>query len=67
VANLSEWSCNVKNKDLTPSDPIQEYLVSAIQNIETLIRCAINPTKGVRSAPLAMLGWRRLGRLAPMA
>jgi transposase len=59
---------------------IQEYLVSAIQNIETLIRCAINPTKGVRSAPLAMLGshsitlylaflmrWRRLGRLAPMA
>jgi hypothetical protein len=22
VANLSEWSCNVKNKDLTPSDPL---------------------------------------------
>jgi transposase len=30
---------------------IQEYLVSAIQNIETLVRNAINPTQGVRSAP----------------
>ncbi len=35
---------------------IQEYLVSAIQNIETLIRHAIKPTKGVRTAPFATLG-----------
>jgi transposase len=34
---------------------IQEYLVSAIQNIETLIRYGRTPTKGVRSAPLAAL------------
>jgi len=31
---------------------IQEYLVSAIQNIETLLRYAMKPTKGVRSAPV---------------
>ena len=35
---------------------IQEYLVSAIQNIETLIRHAIKPTKGVRTTPFATLG-----------
>jgi transposase len=31
---------------------IQEYFVSAIQNIETLIRYGMKPTKGVRTAPL---------------
>ncbi len=35
---------------------IQEYLVSAIQNIETLIRHAIKPTKGMRTAPLKTKG-----------
>lgn len=35
---------------------IQEYLVSAIQNIETLIRYGRKPTKGVRTAPLRTLG-----------
>ena len=35
---------------------IQEYLVSAIQNIETLTRHAIKPTKGVRTAPFTTLG-----------
>ena len=35
---------------------IQEYLVSAIQNIETLIRHGRKPTKGVRTAPFATLG-----------
>jgi hypothetical protein len=35
---------------------IQEYLVSAIQNIETLIRYRRRPTKGVRSAPFTSLG-----------
>jgi len=34
---------------------IQEYLVSAVQNIETLIRSATKPTKGVRSAPTEAL------------
>lgn len=34
---------------------IQEYLVSAIQNIETLIRCDRKPTKGVRTAPFTTL------------
>ena len=41
---------------------IQEYLVSAIQNIETLIRYAKKPTKGVATAPFlaqreAMRAW----------
>lgn len=31
---------------------IQEYLVSTIQNIETLLRHGRKPTKGVRSSPL---------------
>ncbi len=35
---------------------IQEYLVSAVQNIETLIRHAIKPTKGIRTAPLETMG-----------
>ena len=35
---------------------IQEYLVSAIQNIETLVRYGRKPTKGVRCAPLTTLG-----------
>ena len=35
---------------------IQEYLVSAIQNIETLIRYGRKPTKGVRTAPFTTLG-----------
>ena len=35
---------------------IQEYLVSAVQNIQTLTRHAINPTKGVRTAPFTTLG-----------
>ena len=35
---------------------IQEYLVSAIQNIETLVRYRRRPTKGVRSAPFTTLG-----------
>ena len=35
---------------------IQEYLVSAIQNIETLLRYGRKPTKGVRSSPFATLG-----------
>jgi transposase len=34
---------------------IQEYFVSAIQNIETLIRYGKKPTKGVRIAPLKTL------------
>jgi hypothetical protein len=34
---------------------IQEYFVSAIQNIETLIRYGKKPTKGVRTAPLETL------------
>ena len=34
---------------------IQEYFVSAIQNIETLIRYGKKPTKGVRTAPLKTL------------
>ena len=34
---------------------IQEYLVSAIQNIETLIRYGKKPTKGVRTTPLTTL------------
>ena len=34
---------------------IQEYLVSAIQNIGTLIRLVGKPTKGVRSAPFTTL------------
>ncbi len=34
---------------------IQEYFVSAIQNIETLIRYGKTPTKGVRTAPLEAL------------
>jgi transposase len=34
---------------------IQEYFVSAIQNIETLIRYGKKPTKGVRAAPLKTL------------
>ena len=32
---------------------IQEYLISTIQNIETLIRYGRKPTKGVRGSPLA--------------
>ena len=35
---------------------IQEYLVSAIQNIETLLRYERKPTKGVRAAPFTTLG-----------
>ena len=35
---------------------IQEYLVSAIQNIEILIRYGRKPTKGVRTAPFTTLG-----------
>jgi len=35
---------------------IQEYLVSAIQNIETLIRHGRKPTKGVRTAPFTTFG-----------
>jgi transposase len=35
---------------------IQEYLVSAVQNIETLIRYGRKPTKGVRTAPFTSLG-----------
>ena len=35
---------------------IQEYLVSAIQNIETLIRHATRPTKGVRAVPFTTSG-----------
>ncbi len=35
---------------------IQEYLVSAIQNIETLIRYGKKPTKGVITAPFTTLG-----------
>jgi transposase len=35
---------------------IQEYLVSAIQNIETLTRYGRKPTKGVRAAPFATPG-----------
>jgi hypothetical protein len=35
---------------------IQEYLVSAIQNIGTLIRLVRKPTKGVRTAPFTTLG-----------
>jgi len=35
---------------------IQEYLVSAIQNIEILIRYGRKPTKGVRTASFATLG-----------
>ena len=34
---------------------IQEYLVSAIQNIETLVRAVLRPTKGVRVTPLTRL------------
>jgi transposase len=35
---------------------IQEYLVSAIQNIETLIRYRRKPTKGVRTTPFTTPG-----------
>jgi hypothetical protein len=35
---------------------IQEYLVSAIQNIETLIRYRMKPTKGIMAAPFGALG-----------
>jgi hypothetical protein len=35
---------------------IQEYLVSAIQNIKTLIRYGRKPTKGARNAPLTARG-----------
>jgi hypothetical protein len=35
---------------------IQEYLVSAIQNIETLIRYRMKPTKGIMAAPFRALG-----------
>ena len=35
---------------------IQEYLVSAVQNIETLLRQRRRPTKGVRTAPFTSLG-----------
>jgi hypothetical protein len=35
---------------------IQEYLVSTIQNIETLIRYRKNPTRGMALAPLRMPG-----------
>ena len=35
---------------------IQEYLVSAIQNIGTSVRMVKTPTKGVRSAPLITVG-----------
>jgi hypothetical protein len=34
---------------------IQEYFVSAIQNIETLVRYGRKPTKGVRTTPLTSL------------
>lgn|GEM_PF-3978806 len=34
---------------------IQEYLVSTIQNIETLLRHGRKPTKGARTAPFATL------------
>jgi IS5 family transposase len=35
---------------------VQEYLVSAVQNIETLIRHGRKPTKGVRTAPFTTTG-----------
>jgi len=35
---------------------VQEYLVSAIQNIETLIRYGRRPTKGLGTAPFTSLG-----------
>jgi hypothetical protein len=44
---------------------IQEYLVSAIQDIETLIRYGRKPTKGVRTSPFKITGrplWVHIGR-----
>jgi transposase len=48
---------------------IQEYFVSAIQNIETLIRYGKKPTKGVRTAPLKTLArtvWAYTNRHLPL-
>lgn len=47
---------------------IQEYFVSAIQNIETLIRYGKKPTKGVRTTPLKTLAravWAYTNRHLP--
>ena len=44
---------------------IQEYLVSAIQNIETLVRAVLRPTKGVRVTPLTRLRAVLLSWAAP--
>jgi transposase len=44
---------------------IQEYLVSAIQDIETLIRHGRKPTKGVRTSPFKTMGrplWVHIGQ-----
>lgn len=47
---------------------IQEYLVSTIQNIETLIRYGRRPTKGLRTAPFTALGrvvWAYINSFLP--